>query len=95
MKIRVSTVLILIGLIFCPISIFGVPPLYLPDSEGLMRNTFLWVQYDLPIALFFVSSIIALVSSVIFVLLKNWRGSFQCFSEMFVCFMGVLLTPVY
>lgn len=95
MRIRVSTALLIVGITLSPFALFGMEPLYLPEEAGLLRNVFVWVQYDLPIGLFAVCFLIALVSAGIFLFRKNWVGLLQCLVEVIVCFIGILCAPVY
>lgn len=95
MRIRISSVILIIGILFTPFSLFWVSPIFLPEKGGMVRNLFLWLQYDLSITLFAIAFVIDLVIAGVFAFRRNWKGFAQCSVEMLVCSVGVLFAPAY
>jgi hypothetical protein len=94
-RLRISSALIIIAIIFVPFSHFGIRPIWFPSKFGLLHNLFSWLYYDLPPILFFIAFILALVFGLVLAYHRKWKGALQCLFEVGVCFAGVLFAPAY
>lgn len=92
-RIRVSTVLLLLAGSLAPFSIFNIQPLWFPDTPEYLHHFAGWLHYQFPFLLFFVGSIISLVASLIFAVHRHWQAFIQSLVESALFYIGLCFPP--
>jgi hypothetical protein len=93
-RLRVSSVLLLIGVAFLPWAAGWIPR---PDwSNGpYVGPVFSFLAYDFSAQLIGIGGLIALVSFFWFSAKRNWAGTSQAVFEFFLALGAILVLPAY
>jgi hypothetical protein len=93
LRIRISTVLLLLALPTYPFMVFWLPEPWVPETPEIFHKAICWVLFEMPAQLILLAAIASIFGMVILAVKRNWTGVLQSVSEICICFVAVLFIP--
>ncbi len=94
-KLRISTALVCVGLVFWPWATYLLPRPAFLEAGGYGASFFNFTAYHFSGSLFFFGFVMAFASLVWFAYRRQWRAAAQSFCEMVVCIGAAIFLPAY
>jgi NADH:ubiquinone oxidoreductase subunit 6 (subunit J) len=94
-RLRLSTLLALIGLMLLPFAGHYVTPLWIPDRGAPFHRLGEVFYFELAPQLLLAALVFAVIVGSRQLSRKQWAGLFQSLFEVAICISGILLAPTY
>ena len=93
-RVRVSSALVLCGIVFLPWAAYWLPRPAWADA-AYVGPAFSFLAYDFAAQLIFVGGVLALLSAPWFALKRNWHGAAQAALEFLLALGAAIVLPAY
>jgi hypothetical protein len=95
LRIRVNTVMLLLGLLLLPVAANWMHPSYFPTKPELLRKSIGWLYYDASPQLLVIAFLLSLSYAAFYSRRHVKRAASQCTVEAIVSIVAFLLIPAY